>query len=459
MRKFLPLVALLALSGCVTLPELKWPTFDTPTTAVAAVQVPADWWTAYDDPALDALTREALDHNADLRLAAARVDEARANLGLAEGARYPTVQAGLGASRNRATELGSFPPPTPISNKFQVGLQAAYEVDWWGQYRSAGKAAQADLLASEMGREVVRSTLTATVANTWFNLSTLDAQLRLADQTLANRRDWLAMQKLRLQVGDISDLELSQAEAELASVEASRAQFVRAVARQETALAVLLGRSPRQLAEAQPQRGDSQAKVPEVPAGLPSDLLARRPDIRQAEASLIAADARIEEAQAAIYPSLSLTANLGSESKALADLFSGPATVWGLAASLAQTLYNAGRTEAALQGAAARREQALIGYEQTVRQAFKETLDALVAVRQTREQAEAEARREAAQRRAAELAELRYRNGVSSHIEVLDAQRNLYLAEQNRLDADLARLTASVDLFRALGGGTRTDRP
>jgi multidrug efflux system outer membrane protein len=457
MRKVLPLVTLLALSGCVNLPELKSPSFDlpaaSPSEAAEAKSIAQDWWTAYGDPDLDKLMAEALAHNADLRLAAARVDEARANLGLAEGARYPTAQASAGASRDRSSGSSSFSPPTLINNKFQVGIQAAYEFDWWGKYRSASKAARAELLASEMGREVIGNSLTATVAGTWFNLRTLDAQLKLADQTLANRKQWLDLQTLRQQVGEVSDLELSQSEAELATVESIRAQLLRGLGQQENALAVLLGRSPRQQAEGQPSRGDALPKVPEVPAGLPSDLLTRRPDIRQAEANLAAADARIAETRAAIFPSLALTAHLGSESKALSDLFSGPATVWGLAASLAQTLYNAGRTEAALQATLARREQALIGYEQTVRQAFGETLDALVAVRQARAQGEAETRRVAAQRRAAELAELRYKNGVSSHIEVLDAQRNLYQAEQDRLDADLTRLAATASLYKALGGG------
>lgn len=461
MRKVLPLVGLLALSGCVNLPELKWPTFEQPAALqTLPIHIASDWWTAYGDPALDRVMTEAMLHNADLRLAAARVDEARANLGLAEGARYPTVGASAGASRDRSSGANSFTPPVLLSNKFQVGVQAAHEVDWWGRYRSASQAARADLLASEMGQAVIRNSLAATVANSWFNLRTLDAQLQLADQTLSNRREWLDLQKLRQQVGEASELELRQSEAELAAVESTRAQLVRALNQQETALAVLLGRSPRQLVEDKPARGEVLPKVPEVPAGLPSDLLARRPDIRQAEASLTAADARIAEAKAAIYPSLTLTANLGSESKALSDLFSGPATVWGLAAGLAQTLYNAGRTEAALKVTVARREQILIGYEQTVRQAFKETLDALVANRQTREQAEAEARRVDAQRRATELAELRYRNGVSSHIEVLDAQRNQYQAEQGRLDAELARLIASADLFKALGGGWQIqDKP
>jgi multidrug efflux system outer membrane protein len=456
MTKLLSLVALLALSGCLTLPTLRQPAHDlpaSPTVTEGKAQHLDSWWTRYNDPALNTLVDEALTRNTDLKLAAARIEEARANLGLAEGARRPLVTANAGAARNRSSELGNFTIPDPTNDKFTADVSAAYEVDFWGRYSRASEAARADLLASELGREVVRNSLTAGVASTWFGLRALDAQLSLADQTLANRRDWLKLQALRYKVGEISELELRQAEAELAAIESSRTQLVRAQSQQETALGLLVGRSPRELAAPAADRATGLPAVPDVPAGLPSDLLARRPDIRQAEAALTAADARIAEAKAAIYPSLSLTANLGSESKQLSDLFSGQATVWGLAANLAQTLYNAGRTEAKLKATAARREQALIAYEQTLQQAFKETLDALVASRQTREQAEAESRRVAAQRRATQLAELRYKAGEASHLDVLDAQRNLYAAEQSRLSAEQARLTASADLFRALGGG------
>ena len=192
---------------------------------------------------------------------------------------------------------------------------------------------------------------------------------------------------------------------------------------------------------------------PAIPAGLPSDLLQRRPDLRQAEQNLLASQARIREAGAAIYPNLSLTANLGTESKALADLFSGPAGIWGLAAGLSQTLFNAGRTEAAVQAAGARQDQALIAYEQAVQVAFKEVLDALVAHRQAREIGLAEADRTTALKRAAELADLRFQNGVSNYLEALDARRNLFQAEQGGIEARRAQLAATADLFKALGGG------
>ena len=468
MRKTLIALLIASLTGCISLPNLRKPSPDLPqawpsTSPRSPGEGPGereqhlqDWWTLFNDPALSALIGEALQHNSDLLLAAARIEEARSALGLSEADRRPEVQIGGSAGRTRATEKGSFPQPSPVNNKFQVNLQAAYEVDLWDRYRQASAAARADLLASEYAREVVRTSLVGGVAQTYFHIAALDAALALTQDTLNNRREAVDLHKLRFDAGIVSELPLRQAEAELASVEATRADIIRQLRQQETALALLLGRSPRGLADDPLARGkplDTLTAPPAIPDGLPSDLLARRPDIRQAEQRLVGAEARMLETRAAIYPSLSLTANLGSESKALSNLFSGPATIWGIGASLVQTLYNAGRTEAALKGDAARQEQTLLAYEQTLRVAFKEVLDALVANRQAREAGEAENRRAQALARAAELAGLRYQNGVSNYLEVLDAQRNLYQAEQNRIEARRAQLAATTELFKALGGG------
>jgi multidrug efflux system outer membrane protein len=228
------------------------------------------------------------------------------------------------------------------------------------------------------------------------------------------------------------------------------------VRQQELVLAGLLGREPRRLVEEGLARGADLAALrspPAIPAGLPADLLHRRPDLRQAEQRLLATQARMEEVRAALFPDLSLTAYLGSESKALTDLFSGSAGIWGLTASLVQSVFNAGRTEAAVQAAAARQEQAVAEYEQTVRAAFREVLDALVAHREARERGEGEARRAESLRRAAELAELRHENGLTGYLEVLDARRNLFQAESNGIEARRTQLAATADLALALGGG------
>lgn len=462
-RALVPLAWSLALAGCVNLPQTRqadpvlpaaWPT-GVDAQATQAAPAP-DWWKAFADPTLDALIQEALAHNSDLLLAAARIEEARANLGQARSNQYPSAQVGASAGRSRATEKGSFPIPSPVNNNYQVNLQAAFEVDLWGRYRQATEAARAQLLASRHAREVVRLSLTAQVAQGYFALRALDRQLALADETLANRQAAVDLHKLRFESGLTSELSLRQAEAEWAAIQSTRAGLAGQLRQQELALALLLGREAKGIVEQGIARGTALADLPlppAIPAGLPADLLQRRPDLRQAEQNLVAAQARIAEARAAIYPNLSLTANLGSESRALSDLFSGPATVWGLTAGLMQTVFNAGRTEAVVSARVAQQEQTLLAYEQTVRQAFKEVLDALVAQRQAGEVATAEARRADALSRAAELADLRYRNGVSSYLDVLDAQRNLYQASQAAIDARRAQLAAVVALNTALGGG------
>lgn len=462
MRKTVIALALISLSGCAAIPELRGLKADLPAAwpleaGKPSAQVAADWWKAFGDPQLDALIQEALAHNADVRLAAARMEEARANLGLARSKQALQAQGIVDVSRSRRTEVGATPAGgSPVNNTYMAKLEAAYELDLWGRYREASNAARSELLASEYGRDVVRISLTSQVAQDYFALRALDAQLDLLKKTRANREAAVALQKMRLDAGVSSELELRQAQAELASLEASSAQLTLAVRQQELALAVLTGRSPREVVESAIVRGntlDAMGTPPAIPAGLPSDLLARRPDLRQAEQNLLASHARIKEAKAALYPDLSLTAYLGSESKALSDLFSGPAAIWGLTAGIVQSLLNGGRTEAELQARDARQSQALIAYEQSVRQAFREVLDALVAHRQARELAEAEGRRAQALSDAQELADLRYRSGLTNYLTVLDAQRNVLQAELNRIDARRAQLSATADLAKSLGGG------
>lgn len=461
-----PLIVLLALSGCITLPQTRQADLPLPDAwpqGQAEARIAPDWWTAFHDPVLDRLMAEALAHNDDLKLAAARILEARANLGLARADQYPEAEVSADVSRTRRTERGSMPVPgNPINDTWNVTASAAYELDLWGRYRQATAAARADLLATEYAREVVRQTLTHDLANGYFALRALEAQARLSRDTRDNRRQAVELQRLRTQGGVAPELDLKQAEAELAGTEVDLARLEQQMRQSEHALALLLGRSPKELVQGAIDPGKPLAELdqpPAVPAGLPSGLLRQRPDLRQAEAQLAAAQARIAEARAAIYPDLKLTAYLGSESKALSDLFSGPATLWGLTAGLVQTVFNAGRTESAVQAAAARQEQTLVGYEKSVRVAFREVLDALVAHRQAREVGEAEAKRAAALTRAAELAGLRYQNGVASYLEVLDAQRNLYQAEQARIDARRAQLVAVASLGKAMGGGWEAETP
>ncbi len=472
--KVLTLIACLVLSGCVTIPEFirpkpELPAAWTPLAEKAVVAAPVEltptWWKAFHDPALHALMDEALAHNQDLQAAAARILESEAALRTVTGAHQPYVAASAGYSHNRRSQAGStVVAGSPIYDSHDLGIEASYELDLWGKLAAGKEAARADLLASRDAREVVRLTLTHNLAQAWFTLLALDARERLARDTLSNREAAAALMGKRFLAGAVSELEWRQAEAEAAAVQSALAQLTQQARQQENAVALLLGRSPRALVEGRLGRTVELDKLapPEIPAGLPSELLLRRPDLKQAEAALSAAQARIKETAESIWPSLALTASFGSESKSLADLFSGRAMVWSLGAALTQTLFNGGRTEAALQAVSARQQQAVAQYEGAVRNSFREVLDALTAHRQTREVLAAETRRIDALRQAAHLAQRRFEAGAAGRLEALDAERNLFQAQQARIEAQRARLAAAACLSRALGGGwvesVRTDK-
>lgn len=445
-----------ALAACA-MTETQTPAVDLPALTGAPVPAIDRWWTQFDDPRLTALVEEALAANLDLRIAVARIEEARANLRLARSYQYPTVDADLAAARARRSEATEprFPGPL-ITDNYAAGLNVAYEVDLWGRLRAGSAAAQAALLATRYSAETVRTVLAAQVADAYFTLLGFDAELRLSRETLATRIESAGLQKQRFDAGLIGDYELRLAEAERATVAASVPPLERAVAQTESALAVLAGRSPRAVFTPEVAR-DAGLKVdgpgPTVPDGLPSDLLARRPDIRQAEASLVAANARIDEARAQYFPAVTLTARLGSESSELADLFSGPGLIWSVAGSLFQPVFGAGRIASQVDAATAQREQAELAYVRAVQAAFRDVHNALVAHRSARDSYVAQEDRRAQFAEALRLAELRYKAGYTSYIEVLDNQRNLLDAERARLVALRARQGALVDLYKALGGG------
>ena len=454
------------LSGCFTLgPDYRRQAIDTPDawpTPTTAGSVPAEWWRGYHDPTLEAMIDEALVHNADLRLAIARVDEARASLGVARADQWPGVSANGSASRNRASEDSALalPGTDPIYNNVRATLDASYEIDFWGKYRRATEAARAELLATQFNRDAVRLALIAEVSRGYFNLRSLDAQVAITRRTVSTRQASLALQRQRFESGVASELELRQVEAETAAAQALLPALENQLARQETALSVLLGRSPRAIVGSAPERGaaiEALTVPPAVPAGLPSDLLEHRPDLRQAEQQLIAANARIGQAKAAYFPSITLTGLLGGESTKLVDLFSAPARIWQVSGSAAQTVFDAGRTGSRVKAAKAREQQALAQYQSAIQNAFRDTLDALVAQRKARETLDAEQSRVTALQSALDLARLRYENGVSSQLDVLDAERGLLAAELNRVEAQRAQLAATADLFKALGGGWESD--
>jgi multidrug efflux system outer membrane protein len=458
MRKTILAVALAAavITGCTTTPTTP-PTLDLP---AGTANNPAleRWWAAFNDPTLVALIDEALAKNLDLRAAIARVDSARSQVTLAQSDLYPTINLGVDAARTRQTQVGSFPlfGFPPVNNDYRVGVNASYEVDLWNKFRTATRAAQDDLLASQYARETVRTVVAAQVAQTYFQLLAADAQLRLLQDTLKTRGETVALQRDRYQGGVIGEFDLATAEAERAAVASDVAVTQRAISQFESALAVLLGRSPREVFEAKVDRDVENVRllgVPTLPEGLPSNLLARRPDIRSAEAQLAGANRRIDVARADYFPSLSLTGSYGSESAALHNLFTGPAAIWSIGAALVQPLIGLKAIEANVQSKTAQRDQVVIGYQQTVQVAFKETHDALVANQTTRDSLAAQTERTTQLKRALDLADLRYRSGYSPYLEVLDAQRQLLQAQTLQILAARDVRVAVVDLAKALGGG------
>ncbi|HEY5900898.1 MAG TPA: efflux transporter outer membrane subunit [Burkholderiales bacterium] len=457
MKRWLAASALL-LGACASVgPDYRRPAVELPAqfpnaATDEAPSVGFDWWTLYGDKTLDELVASAQRGNADMRLAAARVQEAEGALREARAAFWPDVTLGYTASRARVSGSGipAPPPGTIIRPSQQILASTSFELDFWGRFGRASEAAQASLLASRLGRDVVGLTLAGSTAQAYFALRSLDAQIAVLDSSIKARRDSLAIAQARLQAGLSSELDVHQAQGALADALVQRRDAERNRALIERQLGQLAGRLDLKLAAA-----DLFAlpMPPVPPAGLPSSLLERRPDIRQAEETLIAANAQIGVARAALFPTLSLTATAGAQSADLSNLLTSNAAVWSLAAGVAAPIFDAGRREARVGQAQARREQALANYQKSIETGFREVSDAIVNVQQT-SAAEADlATRLQAARNALELSTIRYESGYSPYLEVLDAQRTANDAELAFVRNRQARLAFSVDLMKSLGGG------
>ena len=457
----------LILAGCAVGPDYRRPDFDLPQDW-RAVSEPIDadvqpakaigerWWSLYADPVLDQLIDEALQHNSDAAIATARVLEAKALSKAVDADLYPSFAAGFSVDRTRSSQLGAFPisgvPRTQTS--YRATLDARYEVDLWGRYRRASEAAHADLFAAVSARDAVRLSLTAEVAQQYFTLLALDAQSALTQRALDSRRETVDLFAKRLSAGTLAEFDLLQAEAETAVVRAQLARLQQLQDRAESTLALLLGRSPRAVMETRVARGTpTMPNDALIPADLPSELLLRRPDLREAEARLMAANARIGSARAQYFPAVGLTAYLGSESVEFSRLFSGPAGIFQFAAAITQPLWNAGRIDAGVEISEARRDQALAQYRHAVAGAFKDMRDALGAQRAAHATQVAESARSRALEKALEHAQQRFEAGIASRLEVLDVERNLLAAELALAESERARKAALTDIVKALGGG------
>ncbi|HEX4331654.1 MAG TPA: efflux transporter outer membrane subunit [Usitatibacter sp.] len=448
---------IMLLQGCTVGPSYKRPDMDLPKdlgVAQSSAPASAKWWGVFNDPALERLEEEALGHNHDLAAAAQRIEQARAQLSITRSDQLPSVGVEATRTRSRSSEIGALPIPSDfvLTNDNRFVARLSWELDFWGKYRRATEAARADLLASEAGRDAVRSSLVSDLARGYFALLALDRRLTTLERNRAAWSESLDIQKKRMDAGAVSELEYRQIESELRANEALIPPVRLARSRQESALAVLLGRSPRDVYAGNVEHGE--ATLPsrvEVPAGVPSDLLLRRADLRQAEAQLHAANARIGVARAAYFPDISLTGFFGGESQALRDLFTGPARTWSLGGDLLQPLFAGGQLRGGVDLADARTKEAAELYRKAVANAFKEVRDAITAQTELREAANAQAERERSFSRTLELARLRYDNGAIGLFELLDTERQLLAARLDAIDAERDRRDAIVELYTALG--------
>jgi outer membrane protein, multidrug efflux system len=407
------------------------------------------WWDIFQDEQLRTLIRTALKQNYDLRIAASRVLEAQAQLGITRADQFPTLSGG-GAIADVRSSQSKLVPEFETSTG-QVNVSAAWALDFWGQFRRATEAARANLLASEWARQEVVSTLVANVASAYFQLRALDLQLEISRRTLDSRRESMRLTQVLANGGATSLLDVRQAEQLVFTASAEVPVLEQQIEQQENFLSILLGQNPGDVPRGQTLT--EQRQPPEVPSGLPSALLERRPDIRQAEEQLIAANAEIGVARAAYFPQISLSATSGFQSSALSNLFTGPAGAWSFGASLTQPIFTGGRLRSGVRLAEAREQTALLVYQQSIQGAFRSVSDALVAYRKTREfRVQEELLFESAQD-AARLSHMRYTGGVTGYLEVLTNETNAFSAELALVQARQNELLALVQLYEALGGG------
>ncbi len=447
--------------ACTMGPNYKRPAVDVPQTFQGSSPHAPDsavsfgdekWWKVFQDPELQSLIRAALKQNFDVRIAATHILEAQAQLGIAKGNQLPAAGVILAGNNQRDSRSRFFSAYDTSYTELGLGMQ--WDLDFWGKYRRATEAARGELLANDWAQQQVQSSLVASVASAYFVLRAEDLELEISKRTLASNQDSLRLTQLLSEHGATSLLDVRQAEQLVYSASGAIPNLERQVKQQEDLIRTLLGQNPGEVA-----RGlelTAQPHLPEVPAGLPSSLLERRPDIREAESQLMAANARIGVAKAAYFPDISLTAVGGLQSIPLTQLFSGQSTMWNLTSQLAQPLYSGGTLRNGVRLTQAEQQETALNYQRTIQQAFREVSDALIAYQKDREfRTQQESLTHAAQD-ASRLSDIRYRGGAASYLEVLDSDTRYYAAELTLAQVELSELLDYVQLYRALGGGWQT---
>ena len=407
------------------------------------------WWEVFQDKELQGLIRTALKNNYDIRIAATRVLEAQAQLGITRADQLPSLDVGGNVTSLRNPKAG--PIPGYELTQGQVNATASWNVDFWGRYRRATEAARANLLANQWAQKEVMATLVANVASSYFQLRQLDLELEISKRTLGSRQDSLDLTKTLEEHGINSMLDVRQSEQLVYTAATEIPDLERQIGQEENAISILLGNNPGDV-----PRGlklTEQPHAPEVPVGLPSSLLERRPDIREAEENLVAANAQIGVARAAYFPQISLTGTAGYESAALTNLFTGPAGIWTLVGSVTQPIFQGGRLKSNVRLAEAQHEQLLLTYQQAIQGSFRDVSNALIAYRKFREfRIQQQHLLESAQD-AARLSQTRFKAGATDYLEVLTNETNSFSAELALAQAQGNELNALVQLYQALGGG------
>jgi len=452
------LLAAAALAGCTLGPDYRRPEIAAPAAFQyepkdAAATADTLWWQQFHDPVLDGLITEALAHNTNVQIAAANVEQAAALLTQTRSQLFPAVGYGASATRERAREpafaaqIPNYPNP---STAYQAALQASWEIDLWGRIRRQSEAAYANVLATAEARRGVILTLVAQVATSYLQLRGLDAQLSVAHKTLDTYKESVDLFTLQFQYGQVSQMNVAQAQSQYETAAAQIPLIESQIAQTQSSLAVLIGRDPGPIA-----RGKSmyELQLPQVPAGVPSALLERRPDLLQAEQQLIAANAQIGAAKALYFPTISLTGAFGNASNELSKLFSGPARVWSYAGTLAGPIFSFGAISGQVAQAEAAQQAALLSYRLAIRNAFADVDNALVANQKLHEQLDAQRKLVAALQQYTELARLQYDGGYAPYSTVLQAEQALFPAELNLVSIRAQLFGSAVNLYKAMGGG------
>ena len=459
MKKFLLLAIAVLLSGCAVGPNYKRPTVSVPTdyrdstpspTAPGSSLGNENWWGVYQDPVLADLIHTALQQNYDVRIAAARVLEAQAQLGITRANQFPSASVGADIFSQQNGKTSNQFPPYQV-NAGQLNLSVIWNLDFWGKYRRQTEAARAQMLASEWGQRAVISSLVANVATAYFQLRALDSEIEISKRTLGSRQQSLQLTKVLETHGSASDLDVSQSEQLVYTASESIPDLERQIRQQENLLSILLGDNPGSISRGQAL---TEQPVPEaVPAGLPSELLERRPDVRQAEEIIVAANAQIGVAKASFFPSISLTGAGGLESNALNRFINAPSQTWFGALSVAQPVFQAGALRSGLRLSRAQYQEAVLAYQQTVQNSLEQVSNALIAYQKDRDfRGQQELLTQAAQR-SDQLSLVLYQHGGASYLQVLTNETNYFSAELNLVQAQLNERLALVQLYQALGGG------